>query len=205
MYKSFHALGRDAQLSRYRGGAYADSTKIGKYMVESSEDEFDVHLIIWNPDRPCLNASVDRAEKVAVLNTANYDPRCTTDGRMAKGEGIREMIRFFLKLLNEHGANKVELSDKSTVVCNGSKIRLGLMYFFKFGETWYEKYFGFKPTEKYRGKYEAVKQKRHLLGDLSKKPCEYFTDDVIDELVNKIGFGFFYNISWEKSFQTGPE
>jgi len=198
LFQSLYALGKDAQLSRYRGGAYKDSIKIGKYMVESTEDEFDAHLIIWNPDRPCLNASIDKADKIAVLNAANYDPRCTVDGNMARGEGTRDMIRFFLKLLKEKGADTVELSDKSTVTCNGVKIRLGLMYFFKFGETWYEKYFGFKPTEKYRAKYDFVKQKRHLAGDLSHKPCDYFTDDVIDDLVNKVGLGFFYNISWKK-------
>jgi len=198
LYESFYALGKNAQLSRYRGGAYKASSKIGKYMVESTEDEFDVHLLIWNPDRPCLNASIDKADKIAVLNAANYDARCTVDGNMARGEGTREMIRFFLKLLKDKGADKVELSDKSNVMCNGVKIRLGLMYFFKFGDTWYEKYFGFKPTEKYRAKYDAVKQKRHLVGDLSHKPCDYFTDDIIDDLVNKVGLGFFYNISWEK-------
>jgi hypothetical protein len=198
LYESFYALGRDTQLSRYRGGAYKDSIQFGKYMVEFTEDDSDSQLIIWNPDRPCLNASIDRSDKVAVLNTANYDPRCTIDGNMARGEGTREMIRFFLKLLKEKGSESVELSDKSTVICNGIKIRLGLMYFFKFGETWYEKYFGFKPTEKYRSKYEAVKQKRYLVGDLSNKPCDYFTDDIIDNLVNKVGFGFFYNISWKK-------
>lgn len=197
MYRSFQALGKDVQLGRYRGGAYSDGIVIDKYKVEFAENDLDSHLIIWNPDRPCLNASIDKQEKSAVLNVANYDPKCTIDGKMARGEGTRTMIHFFLNLLKEKGVTLVELSDESHVICNNKKIRLGLMYFFKYGETWYEHYFNFKPSEKYRAKYEDMKKRRLTLGDLSDKPCDYFTDDVIDELSAKIGFVFFQRINWE--------
>lgn len=197
MYRSFQALGKDSQLGRYRGGAYSDAVVIDKYKVEFTEDDIDAHLLLWNPDRPCVNASIDKREKSAVLNVGNYDPRCTIDGKMARGEGTKKMIRFFLDRLKERGVKHVELDDKSYVICNDKKIRLGLMYFFKYGETWYERHFEFKPSEKYKAKYEEMKKKRLTLGDLSNKPCDYFTDDVIDELSSKIGFVFFYNISWE--------
>lgn len=200
MIRSLQTLDRRQQLGRYtgKGGRYEDSIQIGKYKVEFLEDEDDLRMILWNPQRPCIVSVIDKHDTVAVIDDIEYSPRCTIDGKMARGEGTREMIQFMLDLLKKRGASRVHLSDKSTRICNGKTIRLGLMYFFKFGETWYEKYFGFKPTEQYRAKYEAIKQKRSMLGDLSDMPCDYFTDDVIDDLINKIGFGFFYNIEWEK-------
>lgn len=197
MYRSFQALGKDEQLGRYTGGAYTDAVTIDKYKIEYSEDDVDAHLLLWNPDRPCVNASIDKREKSAVLNIGNYSPKCTIDGKMARGEGTRNMIHFFLNVLKEKGVKLVELDDKSYVTCNNKKIRLGLMYFFKYGETWYEHYFNFKPSDKYRAKYEDMKKRRLMLGDLSEKPCDYFTDDVIDDLSSRIGFVFFYNIGWE--------
>ncbi len=198
MIQSLQALGKREQLRRYvcKGGGYEDAIQYDKYKVEFFNDERDMRFILWNPNRPCVVAVIDKRDKLAVIDDVEYSPTCSVDGRMKKGEGTREMLKFVFRLLKEHGAVTVQLSDKSTVVCNGVKVRLGLMYFFKYGETWYEHHFGFKPAETYREKYEQMKRKRP---DLSAKPCDYFTDDVIDELVNSIGFGFFYNISWEKS------
>ena len=200
MIRSLQALDRREQLARFtgHGGRYEDAVQYGDYKIESIQDDNDLRLILWNPEKPCIVAVIDKHEHVAVIDDIEYSTTCTRDGRMQKGQGTRKMIQFMLDYLSQHGADTVELSDKSTVMCNGVKVRLGLMYFFKFGETWYEHFFGFKPSEKYRANYETIKQKRYILGDVSNKPCDYFTDDVIDDLVNKLGFGFFYNVSWVK-------
>jgi len=40
-------------------------------------------------------------------------------------------MNFAFQLMKDNGATTVQLTDKSTVLCNGKKIQLGLMHFFK--------------------------------------------------------------------------
>ena len=205
LIRSLQSLGKREQLGRYisKGGRYEDAVQYDKYKVEFFNDDDDIRFILWNPTRPCIVAVIDKHDKSAVIDDVEYSPSCAVDGRMKRGEGTRDMLQFMFVFLKKHGATSVQLSDKSSVVCNGVKVRLGLMYFFKYGETWYEHHFGFKPTEKYRHRYERIKQKRQaVIGDLSNVPCDAFTDEFIDDLVEKLGFGFFYNISWEKTLSS---
>ena len=58
---------------------------------------------------------------------------------MKRGSETRDMMNFAFQLMKDNGATKVQLTDKSTVLCNGKTIKLGFMYFFKYGKTWYEK------------------------------------------------------------------
>lgn len=193
MMSSLYHLGR---MRNYRGGGYSDSTTIGKYKVQFDEDEYDLRVLIWNPDRPCLNIVLSKDDKIAVLDSIEYDPRCVVEGNMKRGTETRDMMNFAFQLMKENGATTVQLTDKSTVLCNGKKIKLGLMYFFKYGKTWYETYFGFYPI-KHQERYEKAKEIQKTL-NLKDKPCEYFTDDVLQDLIDQTKFSFLTDISWEK-------
>lgn len=185
---------RKDQWLRYpTGGAYKDAVRVGNFMIETQEDEDDMRFLLWNPNRPCVAMVMDRKERVAVIDSIEYNPTCSIDGKMKRGEGTREMIGTALQFLKQQGAQKIQLTDNSYVLCSGIKVRLGLMYFFKHGQTWYEKYFGFRPEPKYRERYEKAKSTLSL----STKPCDYFTDDVLDELVTKAGLVFFDRMVWE--------
>jgi len=187
--------GRHDQWARYMtGGWYTDAIQYDDYMVETQEDERDIRFLFWNPTRPCIAMVIDKSDKVAVIDSIEYSPRCTIHGNMKRGEDTRKMIQTALQILKDHGAKKVVLSDNSYILCDGKKVRLGLMSFFKTGQTWYEKHFGFRPETKYHERYERMK-KIHL--GVSEKPCSYFTEEVMDELVAKTGFVFFYRMSWE--------
>ena len=191
------ACGRHDQWSRYMtGGGYTDAIRHGDYMIETQEDENDKRFLLWNPDRPCIAMVIDKSDNTAVIDSIEYSPRCTVDGKMKRGEGTRKMIRTALSVLKTHGSTKVVLSDNSYVICDGMKVRLGLMSFFKTGNTWYEKHFGFRPEAKYAEQYARVKERQKSLG-VSEKPCSYFTEEVLDELIAKTGFVFFYRMSWE--------
>jgi hypothetical protein len=50
---------------------------------------------------------------------------------MKRGSETRDMMNFAFQLMKDNGATTVQLTDKSTVLCNGKKIQLGLMHFFK--------------------------------------------------------------------------
>ena len=190
MMNTLISCGRTDQWSRYMtGGGYTDAVEIGNYKVETQEDKQDIRFLLWNPHRPCITMVFDKHDKIANIDSIEYSPECATDG----------IITFAMNLLKTSGATKVQLTDNSSVICEGKKIRLGLMYFFKTGQTWYEKYFGFHPESKYTAQYARAKTIQATLG-LSEKPCDYFTDDVLEDLLVKTKLVFFQNIVWEKEF-----
>lgn len=199
MMVALKSLGRTDQWSRYMtGGGYTDAIQVGNYKVEFQEDDHDIRMLVWNQTRPCITMVVDKHDTIAVIDSIEYSPGCTVDGRMKRGEGTRDMIRFALRLLKAKGATKVQLTDMSSVVCDGVKVRLGLMSLFRSGQTWYEKHFGFRPEAKYAERYARAKASLQLVD----KPCSYFTDDVLDDLVAKSGLVFFNRIVWELDFST---
>ena len=185
-------IGRVDHWSTMNGGGFDDSQIIGQYRVDIQNEDDSIRMFIWSNSRPCINISLSLIDYVAVMDGVYYHPTCSVNGKMERGEGTLEFAIDFIK---SKGAKEIQLADNSTVTCNGKKIRLGLMYFFKFGKTWYETYFGFKPTEKYREKYENAK--RNLI--LQDKPCDYFTDDILDDLSKEYNITFFPYIAWTKS------
>lgn len=187
---------KDQWLRYAAGGGYTDAIQIGNYKIETQEDDRDKRFLLWNPDRPCIAMVLDKQDNVANIDSIEYNPTCTIDGKMKRGEGTRDMIQTAIQFLKQQGAKKIQLTDNSYITCNDTKVRLGLMYFFKTGRTWYEKYFGFHPEPRYAKRYEQAKQIQSTLG-LSEKPCDYFTDDVLDDIVTKVGIVFFDRIVWE--------
>jgi hypothetical protein len=190
--------GRIEDWLNFNGGGFDDSVVIGEYKVDLQEEAESIRMFIWSRSKPCINIYLSLVDYVAVMDGVYYHPGCTIDGKMSRGEGTRKMVQFAIDFIKSKGAKEIQLSDKSSVMCNGHEIRLGPMYFFKFGQTWYEKYFGFKPTAKYREAYEGIKHKLKSHG-LYDKPCDYFTDDIIDKLLVKHNVAFFPYIIWSRT------
>ena len=197
-YGTMYALGRmnDWKSGYMKGGSFLTAKQIGDYKVEYFDDPDDLQLTIWNPDRPCIVIVLMKELETAILNLVEYDRRCTTDGKMIQGKGTRDMINFALQLIKEKGAKKVELDDRSTIMCNGKRVKLGPMYFFRNGVTWYEKYFGFQPIRN-KDLYLKAKDIWKTLGTAG-KDCDYFTDDVIYDLIDKTKFNKINDYGWEK-------
>ena len=200
MYSALLRMGMSERWARYRGGGYKDSHQVGPYKVEIADEGEDTLILLWNPITPCISMMVEKKSKDAVMNVVKYDPDCTSPEKMKRGTGTSSMVEFALDLLRQQDVKIVQLSDASTIQCNGVNINLELMYFLKYGQTWYEKYFGFHPTAKYAAEYEKLKRRRLELDIdfIEKQPCEYFTDDVLQETLLKIGYNFLRNIVWEK-------
>lgn len=181
-----------------RGGSYLTAEQIGDYKVEYHDDSDELQLTIWNPDRPCVVIVLLKELETAVLNLVEYDMRCTIDGKMEQGKGTRDMINFALRLIKTKGAKRVELDDRSTVICktNGKRVKLGPFYFFRNGVTWYEKYFGFQPIRN-KELYQKAKEIWKTLGTAD-KPCDYFTEDILDDLMEKVKFNKINDYGWER-------
>ena len=190
-------VGRIEMWGRFIGGGFKDAEIIGDYRVQFNDDGKDLRMFIWSKTRPCINVVMSKSDSVAVMDGVYYNPGCTVSGQMLRGEGTRKMVDFAIKYIKSKGAKEIVLSDNSSVDCNGTMIRLGPMYFLKFGVTWYEKYFGFKPTAEYYEQYEAAKNGQKLL-NLRDKPCDYFTNAVVDDLFLQLGMVYFYKIAWYK-------
>ena len=194
---SIKNVGRTEEWGRYNGGGFNNSEIIDIYRVELNNEEKDLRMFIWSKSRPCINIVLSKEDNVAVMDGVYYNPGCTIDGRMLRGEGTRKMVNFAINYIKSKGAKEIQLSDNSDVPCNGKMISLGAMYFLKFGVTWYEKYFGFKPIERFAKDYESAKILQKQL-NLQDKPCDYFTDSVVNKLLSKIELGIFYKIGWFK-------
>lgn len=184
-------MGRHEQWSRYLiGNGYASSKTIGNYKVDYDEDESDMRILLWNPARPCMIMAIDKRSKTAAINKLEYN-----------ADGTRKMVQFALDLLKQHGVTSVSLMDDSTVECEGHPLELAPMYFLKYGVTWYEKYFGFKPASRFTKSYESAKRLRKERFDtdmLSKQPCTFFTDEVVNDFFQQIGLVDFYKYEWIK-------
>ena len=200
MYKTMYALRMMPKWkSAYmKGGSYLTAKQIEDYKIEYVDDDDELQVTIWNPDRPCIVIVLIKSLETAVLNLVQYDTRCTVNGKMERGVGTRKMVKFALNLIKESGAKSVQLDDRATVICNGKQVKIGPMNFFKNGQTWYEKYFGFQPIRN-KELYVKVKEIQKTLG-LDSKPCDYFTDDVVYDLSHRTEFNKVTDYGWELVF-----
>jgi hypothetical protein len=197
IHNMLRRIGKDHLARRFVGGSYEDSIVIGDYKVDFDEQENDdIIFIIRNPITPCVVVYIHKEE--AMLESLDYSPLCNIQGNMLHGSGTRKMIRFALELAKGLGAKTIQLQDESHITCEtGEKIKLGPFSFFKTGQTWYEKHFGFYPTAEYQDEYEEAKELRKTL-DIQDKPCIYFDRKTTDKLLRDVHLSFF-RIVWEKS------
>ena len=194
MYNTFRRLSRDNRARCYIGGSYETSQIIGKYKVQIDNEKEYTRILIWNPNVPCLAVDIDKSDNVAVLNQFLYDSKCTTDGKMQRGQGTREMMKFAFDLMRKYGATKVQLTDMSYFYCNGMKVNLSVYNLFKYGKTWYERCFQFYPIGRHAKEFEELRANIPRIH----KPCEYFTQDTIAKILPKHSLVLIESVSFEK-------
>jgi hypothetical protein len=172
-----------------RGGRYEDAVTLGKYKVQYDRDGDVIRILVWNPDFPCVSIVI-HPDDGATLDMLRYDQRCEVSGRMVKGNGTREMLKFAFELAKKEGAKTIQLTDRSKVQCGNQNIQLGFYYFLLHGKTWYERYFNFYPIT-YVKNYENAKRLREEYLDidiLKQQPCDIFTVEQLDEIGKVIDF-----------------
>lgn len=205
-FAQLHRLGRTKHWQSYamEGGGDTEVRIIDGFKVEITKTDEETRFLIKSGRIHCIRMSIYKEDTIASFLTAMYDAGCSIDGNMVRGEkGTRKMIQIGLDLLKEHGATQVVMTDTSHIPCEGKHISLGAMYFLKYGMTWYEKYFGFKPAERHGEDYETAKLMRKKLLDiktLKELQCSQFTDKFVSDMFKQIGFTNFYIIEWTLHF-----
>jgi hypothetical protein len=186
----------------YRGAGIENAKRVGKYNIETTLFQDGLRMMFWSTDRlHCVDYVIDKEDNTASIQAFSYHNTCTVDGKMKHGKDTRDMINFSFKYAKKLGVTKVYLSDTSNIQCNGTSIGLAPMYFLKFGQTWYEKYFGFEPVVKNSKEYKEAKQKRlnlPYLHQLEQAPCDAFTYENTKEILKYLGIGTFHNYEWVK-------
>jgi hypothetical protein len=191
MYNHLRHLKRSERLKSYMP-FYKECTIeiIDIYKVEIVDEGDYEQIYILNQSNQRIVIDLDKKDSYAALNCVCPEP-----------EKAKEMIDIALDILNKRGIKKVQMNDKASIKCNGESISFSLVHFFKYGETWYESIFGFKPTLKFQKRYEEVKNKRREVFHLDKiqnAPCAVFTFKNMDLFLDKIDFEFYFDIIWEK-------
>lgn len=194
MYDTLRSLERENRWRCYIGGSYETAEIIGKYKVQIDDEGPYIRILIWNPHIPCIAVDIDKVDKIAVMNSLLYHPKCTIDGKMVRGEGTREMIEFAFDLMRKYGAKKVQLTDRSTMECNGKKVNLGVFSLFTNKKTWYENRFTFYPIGEYAKDFEIARKNIPILN----YSCDFYTQENVKSLLKKYNIPDIKLLSWEK-------
>ena len=195
---------------RRKGGAYKDAKLIDKYRFqEEVDDDGSTSLYIWGKNKRSCVTVLLYPEYPATLQHVEYSPSCTEDGAMPRGEnGTVKMVQFMLKQVKDKGISEITLEDRSTIKCsNGMEVNLAFFSFIRSGQTWYEKHFGFNLLDTIKAQqYIDAKQKLFEnrnpfisldeYKDLQKKPCEYFTKDIFEDLVKRLKISCIIYTTW---------
>jgi hypothetical protein len=187
-----------------QGGRYEDAKQYGKYMMSEIITDDNVFYDVWTPKNlRCMSAVVQREYNTAIISGIGYDSKCTITEDMKHGKDTREMIQFVLDFLRDKGVETISLMDNSHIECGDQQIDLSAMYFLKYGMTWYEKYFGFQPAQRFQDNYHRAKKARIEelnIPLIQKQPCDFFITPHIEDLFHHIGLRGFYNYEWVLEF-----
>ena len=91
----------------------------------------------------------------------------------------------------EKGIKKVTLTDKAVFTHKSDKIQLFILYLFKYGESYYQKNFGFKYLNKIHRMYQAENMKireKHFINKkkVKKELLQYFAKEKVEKFLEFI-------------------
>ena len=107
---------------------------------------------------------------VAKIPLISYDPRCSLDVQLDKGEGTRYMIKTAINFVKHKFpyVDTFELDDKSYFECaDGMQVSLPHYSVAVYDKTWYERNFGAKLQDEYL--CERYNDAKKMFSDESKK------------------------------------
>ena len=152
--------------------------------IDANNPNFE-RVIIHDSTQPYIAIDYDKLDKFAAFNRLCED----TDDKMKRA------VEISLDLLKNRGAKTIQMYGTN-------ENELDVINFFKYGETWYEQYFGFKliRTNCIR-RYDESKRRRKMLTYLDRierAPSELFTEDILDVFKTIVGLSL-YDVIWEKT------
>jgi len=149
----------------YRYAHFTNGIPYHKYFLSQSnilksEFKFDfredynnvTHTIdVFIGDRKeCILITIEEDnKKVAHIQNFHYHETCDLYKKLPRISGTRILMKTALEYISlEKGIKKVTLTDKAVFTHKSNKISLFILYLFKYGESYYQKNFGFKYLER---------------------------------------------------------
>lgn len=187
MYPLLKSLDRDERWSMY-------AIPYTKYDSFEIIDDFTIAIDANNPNferviihdltQPYIAIDYDKLDKFAAFNRLCED----ADDKMKRA------VEIVLDLLKNRGAKTIQMYGTN---------ELDLINFFKYGETWYEQHFGFKPvdTSDLQDYNESKKRRKMLpyLDRIERAPSELFTEDILDVFQKIVDLSLWSIDIWEKT------
>jgi hypothetical protein len=128
-------------------------------------------------------------KKVAHIQNFHYPKK------LPRISGTRILMKTALEYISlEKGIKKVTLTDKAVFTHKSDKIQLFILYLFKYGESYYQKNFGFKYMKKIDQITQAENMKireKHFINKkkVKKELLQYFSKEKIDRFLEFIKNG----------------
>jgi hypothetical protein len=161
------------------------SDKIKKFYVNISHDDERDTILIGGIKKQCIRIFTDKGYDTAQLNLVEYDKKCAIFDELKEGSDIRYLVQaallFVIKKYPE--IKQFEIQDNSMITCtNKQKIPLSILYFIKYNQTWYEKYFDAE-SEKYYQK--VIESDKKVIIDILNDKFKLSTDNFIKKYYNQ--------------------
>lgn len=137
--------------------------------------------------KECILITIEEDnKKVAHIQNFHYHETCDLYKKLPRISGTRILMKTALEYISlEKGIKKVTLTDKS------EKIPLFILYLFKYGESYYQKNFGFKYLNKMHRMYQAENMKireKHFINKkkVKKELLQYFAKEKVERFLEFI-------------------
>jgi hypothetical protein len=130
------------------------------YIFNISEDKYGINISLINTkgEQDCIMIFIDKETKLASIAQLEYNERCVSD-KIKTGSGsllLNITLAFLRDNKDRYGIKRIILTDLSHKYCYGYKdIKLPIMYFLLYGDTWYGRY-GFRPYNKKENKLDKI-------------------------------------------------
>lgn len=143
--------------------------------------------------KECILITIEEDDKkVAHIQNFHYHETCDLYKKLPRISGTRILMKTALEYISlEKGIKKVTLTDKAVFTHKSDKIQLFILYLFKYGESYYQKNFGFKYLNKMHRMYQAENMKireQHFINKkkVKKELLQYFAKEKVERFLEFI-------------------
>ena len=189
----------------YRYAHFTNGIPYHKYFLNQAgglKSEFKFHFredynnvthtidVFIGDRKECILITIEEDnKKVAHIQNFHYHKK------LPRISGTRILMKTALEYISlEKGIKKVTLTDKAVFTHKSDKIQLFILYLFKYGESYYQKNFGFKYINKMHRMYQAENMKireKHFINKkkVKKELLQYFAKEKVERFLEFIKNG----------------
>ena len=178
------------------GGGTIYGSKVQFDFQESENKRTGTTEIFIGDKKECLLITIEADKKAeAYVQTFHHFEHCDLQKKLSRVAGTRILMTTALQYIYyKKDVRKVVLTDKAFFEKEGEKISFFILYTFKYGETYYQKNFGFK----YGKSQDIVKmeknrkiREKHFINknNTIKELAQYFAKKIVIDFAKNIKDG----------------